>query len=209
MQNVALGREQMAFQERMSNTAYQRAVKDMQDAGLNPMLAYSQGGASAPVGSMPQVQNAMSAGVSNAAQAMQAMQGITAIEQNQAMTEQIKATAEKIRSETVSNEVHSATAWANLYDIHERTRKFMTSANLDETNREIQDIVKQLREVELSRERSTFQADVAKRKAESMLTVMDIPRAKSEQQFYERIGQAQPWLRMVLEILKAGRSTRP
>lgn len=44
-------REKMAFDERMSNTSYQRAMQDMRSAGINPIIAYNQGGASTPSGS--------------------------------------------------------------------------------------------------------------------------------------------------------------
>lgn len=40
------------FQERMANTAYQRAIADMKKAGINPMLAVTQGGATTPGGSL-------------------------------------------------------------------------------------------------------------------------------------------------------------
>lgn len=48
--NAEQARLNREWQERMSNTAYQRAMKDLRKAGLNPILAYTSG-ASTPTGS--------------------------------------------------------------------------------------------------------------------------------------------------------------
>jgi hypothetical protein len=61
-QNIALAREQMAFQERMSNSAYQRAMKDMKLAGLNPILSAKQP-ASTPGGASTKVDSVLGAGI--------------------------------------------------------------------------------------------------------------------------------------------------
>lgn len=58
-QNESRQADQNQFQDYMSSTAYQRAVADMRKAGLNPMLAYQQGGASASAGGTIAAENVL------------------------------------------------------------------------------------------------------------------------------------------------------
>lgn len=93
---IGLADKQMDFQERMSSTSYQRAMSDMKQAGLNPMIAYMQGGASTPAGAMATLQTpnkgAIGAGLANTARAVAG--DVTAIGQQKSQTSLNQANAQ-------------------------------------------------------------------------------------------------------------------
>ena len=73
---------QMAFQERMSNTAHQRQMADLKQAGINPMLSARLGGASSPAGASYQASNIGAAAVEGYGK-------VSSAKQAQAQTKQI------------------------------------------------------------------------------------------------------------------------
>ena len=74
---IASAREQMDFQERMSNTAHQREIKDLRAAGLNPILSGTGGGgASSPSGAQAQIQDTLTPALASAQQAARMTQDL-------------------------------------------------------------------------------------------------------------------------------------
>lgn len=117
--NAEQAEKQIRFQERMSNSAYQRASEDMAAAGLNPMLAYSQGGASAPQGVSAQMSNVaegVSEGISNSARA------ISDIAAKQQQMEQSAATTNAINAQTLQTGVQTKLAAGKIPEMELRAK---------------------------------------------------------------------------------------
>jgi ribosomal protein L20 len=103
--------DQMNFQERMSNTAYQRAMADMKKAGINPIMVSKLGGASTPTGAM--------AGTPDMSQiGSRAMQRLATARQMQLTDSQIN----NVKADTFSKEANSAKILAQIKNINADTR---------------------------------------------------------------------------------------
>jgi membrane-associated HD superfamily phosphohydrolase len=98
-----LSNAQMAFQREMSDTAYQRQVKDLKAAGINPMLSSKLGGASTPMGSQAILQDTISPAVQQFNQTRLASAQEAQYEAQTGLTNtqvrQVEAATEKIHEE--------------------------------------------------------------------------------------------------------------
>lgn len=92
-QQEALFYKAQNFERYMSGSAYQRATEDLRAAGLNPMLAYSNGGASTPSVGTPAMEDVIGPAMSSAVQTKMAM---TQMEQMKATIDNLSEQNKKI-----------------------------------------------------------------------------------------------------------------
>jgi len=206
--NQANAQAQMDFQERMSNSAYQRQVKDMESAGLNPMLAYVKGGgASSPSGSMATYQNPAAAGVSSALSSAQVSQTHAQTKQTSAQTNYLEGPQTEMTNQQIDN----------LKTDNDKAKQIIVNLkqeyqNLFKQNLNLTDVGNQLREsVNLMKaqisnfyqitESQVFQTEI--NRFESQLRELDAKAAQQAGNFGREYQQYRPFIEFLKSFVKA------
>lgn len=198
-QNIKLAREQMAFQERMSSTEIQRRMTDLTAAGVNPALAYTQGGASAPSGARTEVQSPISKGVGTALQArMQRAQ----LENMELQNRVLLANKMNIQADTNLKEVTAGQTAAGtqkidseLYKIAQEVKNLHKEGLLRDENIRTQQLTNaQLERMQPLLQRAQQLDNEAKR--------LGLSQAEVDAKFAEAFGEENKWIQLILKIIR-------
>lgn len=170
------------FQERMRSTQWQAGIADMEKAGLNPALAYSQGGAASPSGSVAATQRpAMSEGITSAL-AVKTAQEQFALMREQRRVASAQARKTRFEAVTASRTAEMDTArWSYYFDAQGRSKPPLMDM--------------------LRSEHGARMANSARSVSDARLAKLSIPEREALAKLFESVGGGGKGMQLALPLL--------